>query len=178
VSILFGGIRQLGMVVRDCEDAMQRWGKMGVGPFFTMRFTVDDFIYRGAPGPAPEVTLCFAHSGPLQIELIQQHNDAPSCWQEFLDTGREGAQHVASWFADHQSFERKKSELVDAGWVLVQTGGSRAADASFAYFESPEPGGMMIELSEALIHTGEAHRQAMEEAARRWDGQVLVAARS
>src|SRR6185503_5307847 len=98
------------MVVRDCEDAMQRWGKMGVGPFFTMRFTVDDFIYLGSPVPAPEVTLCFAHSGPLQIELIQQHNDAPSCWKEFLVTGSEGAQHVGSWFADHQSFERKKSE--------------------------------------------------------------------
>jgi hypothetical protein len=37
---------------------------------------------------------------------------------------------------------------------------------------------MMIELSEALIHTGEEHRQAMEDAARTWDGKVLVANRS
>lgn len=177
MSILFGGIRQLGMVVQDCEHAMQQWAKMGIGPWFTMRFTVDDFIYRGKPSPAPDVTLCFAHSGPLQLELIQQHNDVPSGWKEFLDSGKQGAQHVAGWYADHESFDAKKAELVAAGFVLVQSGGSRAADARFAYFESPEPGGLQIELSEALIHSGEDTRRAMEQAAEQWDGQQLVANR-
>src|SRR3546814_9763016 len=92
MSIIFGGFRQLGMVVRDCEAAMEQWGKLGVGPFFMMQFTVDDFMLRGRPSPAPDVTLCFAYSGPLQIELIQQHNDVPSVWREFLDSGRVGAQ--------------------------------------------------------------------------------------
>jgi len=177
MSILFGRVRQLGMVVRDCESAMREWGRLGVGPWFTMRFTVDDFVYRGMPSPAPDVTLCFAHSGPLQLELIQQHNDVPSGWKEFLDSGREGAQHLAAWYADHASFDAKKAELEERGFVLVHSGGSRAADARFAYYETGEPGGLLFELSEALIHAGEANRRKMELAAEQWDGRELVAAR-
>src|ERR1700689_3463209 len=101
MSIIFGGIRQLGMVVSDINTAMQEWAKLGVGPFYTMHFAIDDFVYRGGPSEAPIVTLAFAHSGPLQIELIQQHNDVPSGYKEFLDAGRLGAQHVAAWYADH-----------------------------------------------------------------------------
>jgi len=177
MSILFGGIRQLGMVVHDCEEAMQQWGKMGVGPWFTMRFTVDDYMYRGEPSPAPDITLCFAHSGPLQLELIQQHNDVPSGWKEFLASGKLGAQHVAAWCADHATFDAKRDELIARGFVLVHAGGSRAADARFAYFESPEPGGLQFELSEALIHSGEQMRRNWEEAAECWDGKVLVSNR-
>ncbi|EQB01894.1 VOC family protein [Sphingobium baderi] len=177
MSILFGGIRQLGMVVHDCEEAMRQWGRLGVGPFFTMRFTVDDFIFRGKPSPAPDVTLCFAHSGPLQVELIQQHNDVPSVWREFLDSGREGTQHVAAWYADHPTFDAKKAELVSKGLPLIQEGGSRAADARFAYFDSGEPGGLMIEISEALVPAGAAARLHMEQEAEQWDGVQLVADR-
>lgn len=178
MSILFGGMRQLGMVVRDCEAAMRSWGDLGVGPFFTLRFTVDDFILRGKPSAAPEVTLCFAHSGPLQIELIQQHNDVPSVWREFLESGREGAQHVAAWYADHLTFDAKKAELAAAGFAVVQEGGSRAADARFAYYDTGTPGGLMFELSEALIPAGAAARLTMEQAAENWDGRELVAQRN
>ena len=177
MSTLFGDIRQLGMVVRDTEAAMRAWGELGVGPFFVMRFTVDDFHYRGRPSPGPELTLCFAHSGPLQIELIQQHNDAPSGYLDFLAAGREGAQHVCAWYADHTHYDAKRKQLIENGFTLVHEGGSRAADARFAYFETGAPGGLMFEISEALIGAGEQMRQTMELAARTWDGRELVASR-
>jgi len=177
VSVIFGGIRQLGLVVRDAEAAMWEWGRLGVGPFFTVTFKVDDFRYRGKPSPAPELTLCFAHSGPLQIELIQQHNDVPSAYREFLGQGRQGAQHICAWYADHASFDAKMRELQGRGFTLVQEGGSRAMDARFAYFETGEPGGLMFEISEALMPMGASSRQAMESAAERWDGKELIAAR-
>ena len=178
MSIIFGGIRQIGMVVHDCQSAMEKWARLGVGPFFTMRFTVDDFIYRGSPSPAPDVTLCFAHSGPIQVELIQQHNDVPSVWREFLDQGREGAQHVAAWYADHLTFDAKKAQLAKEGFVLAQEGGSRAADARFAYYDTDEPGGLMFEISEAMIPAGAAARLAMEQAAEQWDGHDIIAHRN
>jgi hypothetical protein len=158
------------MVVRDCEAAMQQWIKLGVGPFFTMTFEVDDFVYRGKPSPAPVLTLCFAHTGPVQIELIQQHNAVPSAYTEFLDSGREGCQHLAAWYEDHETFRAKKQDLVDHGLTLVQTGGSRASDAFFAYFETTEPGGLMIELSEALVPSGKLGLAMMLEATQTWDG--------
>ena len=178
MSILFGGIRQLGMVVRDVEAAMKEWGRLGVGPFFTVTFTVDDFQYRGRPSPAPVLTLCFAHSGPLQLELIQQHNDVPSAYREFLDQGRQGAQHVCAWYADHRSFDAKRLELLERGFNLIHEGALRSVDARFAYFETGEPGGLMFEISEALMPMHAAQRLVMESAAEKWDGKELVAARN
>lgn len=177
MSRLFGGIRQLGMVVRDAEAAMQEWGRLGVGPFFTAQLQMDDFVYRGAPGPAPVVTLCFAHSGPLQIELIQQHNDVPSAYLEFLSSGRQGAQHLGAWYADHPTYDAKRRELLERGFTLVHEGATRAVDARFAYFETREPGGLMLEISEGLLPVLAEQRLIMEQAAQHWDGQEVVVSR-
>jgi hypothetical protein len=177
MSIYFGGVRQLGMVVRDAQAAMRAWGDLGVGPFFTLTFEVDDFVYRGRPSPAPVLTLCFAHSGPLQIELIQQHNDVPSAYTEFFAAGREGAQHVAAWYADHPTYDAKRAELIGRGFDLVHEGGSRKADARFAYFASNVPGGLMFEISEAMVPAGAANRLRMEKAAEAWDGKELIGRR-
>jgi hypothetical protein len=175
MSIIFGGIRQLGMVVPDIDVAMREWAKLGIGPFFTMHFAFDDFVYRGKPSAAPLVTLAFAHSGPLQIELIQQHNDVASGYKEFLDAGRVGAQHVAAWFADHATYDRKRLELLERGFPIVHEGASRANDARFAYFATTEPGGLQFEITEALLPPLADFRLIMEEAAETWDGATLLA---
>jgi catechol 2,3-dioxygenase-like lactoylglutathione lyase family enzyme len=176
MSIVFGGIRQLGFVVRDAEAALHAFKRVGVGPFFTMHFTMDDFVYRGRPGAAPEVTLYFAHSGPLQVEIVQLHNDVPSGYAEFLDSGREGPQHVASWFADPAQYDAKRQELLKRGFVLVHEGASREMGARFAYFETDLPGGLMFEIAEALIPGVADGIRLMEEAARAWDGGEILAA--
>jgi catechol 2,3-dioxygenase-like lactoylglutathione lyase family enzyme len=175
MSIFFGGIRQLGLVVSDAEAAMAAWGRAGVGPFNVMTFEVDDFVYRGKPSPSPKLTLCFAHSGPLQIELIQQHNDVPSVYRDFLAQGREGAQHISSWFGDHDSYNAKRQELIDQGFEIIQEGGSRKADARFAYFQT-NAGGLMFEISEALIRGPDSFR-GLEQAADSWDGRDVVLSR-
>jgi hypothetical protein len=59
---------------------------------------------------------------------------------------------------------------------LVQSGASRAADTRFAYYETGEPGGLMFEISEALIPPNDAFAMAMESAALNWDGKQLVSA--
>ncbi|QIB66838.1 VOC family protein [Kineobactrum salinum] len=176
MSIVFGGIRQLGMVVRDADKAMEEWGKLGVGPWFTMRnFIVDDFIYRGKTSPAPELTLCFACSGALQIELIQQHNDVPSAYQDFLAQGKEGAQHVAAWFSDHDSYDAKRAQLMARGFELIHEGAARENDSRFAYFETGEPGGLMFEIAEATLPNLEEFQQTIVQAAIDWDGRQLIA---
>lgn len=173
MSIYFGDVRQIGCVVKDAETAMAQWAKAGVGPFVTMRFTVDNFIYRGKPGPGPDLTLCFAHSGPIQVELIQQHNDVPSAYTEFLESGREGVQHISSWFSDHESFDAKRLELINRGYTLVHEGGSDESDARFAYFDPGLPGGLMVEISEALIG-GPDSFVFLENAAKNWNGENIL----
>src|SRR5262245_55969464 len=79
MSRFFGSIRQNGYVVRDIEAALKHWTTvLGVGPFFYFeRVQIDDFRYRGQPSNA-EFSIALANSGALQIELIQQRNNAPS----------------------------------------------------------------------------------------------------
>ena len=91
MSRLFGEIRQNGYVVRDLEAAIAQWLEVPrVGPFFVLEHVkAEGFEYRGEPSPL-EVSFAFANSGPLQIELIQQHGDAPSMYRDFLAAGREG----------------------------------------------------------------------------------------
>jgi len=91
MSRLFGEIRQNGYVVRDVEAAMKHWTEvLGVGPFFYFeRVPIEGFRYRGEPSPL-EASIALANSGPLQIELIEQRNDAPSMYRDFLAAGREG----------------------------------------------------------------------------------------
>src|SRR5262249_38667574 len=74
---------------------MRHWiDVLGVGPWFYIEhLSVPDFTYKGQPSPV-NVSLALANSGPLQVELIQQRNDAPSLYRDFLNAGHEGLQHV------------------------------------------------------------------------------------
>src|SRR4051794_8516145 len=98
MSRLFGPVRQNGYVVRDIEAAMRHWiDVMRVGPFFYFpTVVVEEFKYYGEPSDV-QLSIALAQCGPLQIELIQQRNDAPSMYRDFLAAGREGLQHIAFW---------------------------------------------------------------------------------
>ena len=80
-------IRQIGFVVRDLDAAIGHWTRsIGVGPFVAFRALpfASDYRYRGDPAEPPVVSIAIAMSGPLQVELIQQHNDARSGYLDFL----------------------------------------------------------------------------------------------
>lgn len=173
MSRLFGPLRQNGFVVRDIEKAMRHWtDRMGVGPFFYIeRQPMADFRYRGAPG-APELSIALAHTGGVQIELIQQNNDSPSAFRAFLDAGREGLQHVAFWTTD---FDRHLGVAAEEGLEVLQSGrsGSGGPDERFVYFTAEAHPGTVIELSEISGGKGALFR-AVEDASRDWDGREPV----
>ena len=78
MSTIFGNPSQLGYVVRDVRAAMDAWIGHGVGPWFYFeKVETDYFRHRGVDSPM-QMSVAIANSGDLQIELIQQRNDAPS----------------------------------------------------------------------------------------------------
>ena len=88
MSRIFGQIAQIGYVVTDIEASMRHWIRHGVGPWFYIeRVQMDYFRHRGVDSPV-QMSIALANSGDVQIELIQQRNDAPSMYREFLDSGR------------------------------------------------------------------------------------------
>lgn len=176
MSTLFGGIRQVAFVVRDAQAAMRYWSEqLGVGPFFIVpNYEFVDYRYRGMPAAAPVVTLCFAQSGPIQIEVIEQHNDAPSAYRDFLASGREGCQHLAAWFADPAAYDETRARMQSRGFQIVHESGPGNTLARFAYFETGIPGGLMIELAEALRPSVRRMSETVAAAARDWDGTHAV----
>ena len=114
MSRLFGSILQNGFVVRDIKAAMRHWIEvLEVGPWFYFEhIPFVDFRYKGELSPV-DVSLALANSGDFQVELIQQRNDAPSLYRDFIAAGHEGLQHVG--YGSHQFDARRRT--VCRGWV-------------------------------------------------------------
>ena len=166
-----GSVNQIGYVVHDMCKAMRWWTEVvGAGPFFYVeRLTLQHFTYRGQESPSPEVGFAVGQSGDLQIELLQQHDDTPSMYREFLDHGQEGVHHIA-YFTER--FDDDAHHLLSQGMQVHQAGESVTGgpNARFAYFVDEHQIGTVVELCETSGPKGPLYRQVAE-AALGWDGR-------
>ncbi|GFG74520.1 VOC family protein [Mycobacterium botniense] len=166
--VLPGPIRQIGYVVRDFDRAVASWLALGVGPWYVIRGQHQRVLYRGRPS---EVTLSvgFANSGELQIEVIHQEDDTPSIFTEFLSSGREGF-HQFAWWADN--FDEAVRNATAVGWPVVFSGGADEG-TRFAYLESAGGPAAVFEVMERTDATV-AMAQLVRDAADGWDGSDPV----
>src|SRR5262249_20879144 len=119
MSRTFGKIAQIGYVVTDIHASMDEWVRHGVGPWFYIDNVVTDyFTYRGSDSDM-KMSVAIANSGDVQLELIQPRNDAPSAYKDFLDSGRQGAQHIAYW---SNNFQDLYDSALAAGYTVAQEG--------------------------------------------------------
>ncbi len=169
MSRFVGPIMQNGYVVRDWRAAAEHWSQvLGVGPFFVMEhIAFKTCEYRGRPSPI-DMTVAIAYTGEQQIELVQQHNDAPSIYLDHLAAAPEGLQHVGALVDDLDA------ALALHGWAgRVLQRGETAIGQRFAYVDTVSHGGTMLE----LIEQTEAMRAAfgyMKQAAAEWQGERPV----
>lgn len=165
MSRIFGAITQNGYVVRDIDGAMRHWIEvLGVGPWFYVEHApIEDFQYKGQPSPV-DVSIALANSGSLQIELIQQRNDAPSMYRDFLEAGHEGLQHLAYWT---RQFEADLARVLRAGYAVGQSG--RVGNPGrFVYLLTEAHPGTVVELSDISGPKGRMFER-IAAAARDWD---------
>lgn len=171
MSLFYGELRQVAYVVHDIERAMAYWSRaMGVGPwFYNEHVGVTEFSYYGKPSALPDLSIALANSGGVQVELIQQRNDAPSLYSDFLRAGGDGVQHVAYWTLEYDTLSRR---LLEAGHREGHAGriGQRGR---FAYFVHNEAPGVVIELSEQTGGKAEFFKEIAQVAAT-WDGSDPV----
>ena len=174
MSRIFGPVRQNGYVVRDIQAAMRHWVEvLGVGPWYYIeRVQTDWFRHRGADSAA-EMSIALANSGDLQIELIQQRNDAPSLYKEFIDAGHEGLQHVAFWSTDYQALYDRALGL---GYRIGHEGQIGGEQGRFAYFDTgSEQPGTVIEISDISGNKGRFFDH-IRRVAQDWDGAKPIRA--
>ncbi len=120
MSRIFGAVTQNGYVVRDIHAAMDHWvNVMGVGPWYYVdRVKTDYFRHRGVDSPV-EMSIALANSGDLQIELIQQRNDAPSLYKEFISVTRLATK--ARSVASRGAFAISTLKRIRAPWLNSPT---------------------------------------------------------
>ena len=91
---------QMAYVVPDIRKAMGHWAEvLKVGPWFLLEhFKGLDATYLGEPTDV-EVSLALSFSGDMNVELIQQTNDAPSVYHDLIDKRGFGFHHlgIATW---------------------------------------------------------------------------------
>jgi hypothetical protein len=166
MSRLFGDFRQVGIVVRDIEAAMQHWFEVcGVGPwYYAEKLPVTMFSYRGERHDDVHISVALANSGDVQLELIQQRCSTPSMYRNFLNRGHEGMQHWSSWPED---YDAKLEWALANGYEIGQQGDS--ARGRFVYLWNEVHPGTVIEMAHM---TPERRRifDAIRKAAADWDG--------
>jgi catechol 2,3-dioxygenase-like lactoylglutathione lyase family enzyme len=172
MSRLFGEMRQIAFVVRDLDKALRYWTEtLGVGPFFMLRdFIPVDYRYRGESAPAPRLTLALGFSGGFQIELIQQHDDNPSAYRDFLLAGHEGCQHVSSWVTAAE-YDRTMAAARARGVAPAHEGIVPGSNIRFVYFATDSaPGGLLYEMADLKETPFYDMMMRIQETARTWDG--------
>ncbi len=162
-----GDVMQIAFVPRDFDGAVKYWTEtMGVGPFFKLEHAqaaLTRTTFRGQPCLA-DYSMMLAYWGDMQVELIQQHNEAPSIYTEWRNSGLEGVHHICILTDD---LDHVKKVCFAAGCTLLQDGDS--APGNFAYFDTNGGPGTMLEV---LCPQPEvrAYQEHMKQAARSWDG--------
>ena len=164
-----GPIVQLAYVPRDFDAALRHWTRdLGAGPFFTLNHVA----YREARYRGQRVDIDFSMAvgywGDMQIELVQQHNDAPSIHTDWKRAGRQGLQHVCVLVDD---MAHARATCAAAGATVLQ---ELFLDETEAIYVAP---GDSSELLVEILRPSQAVLglfSMIREAARNWDGSEPV----
>ncbi len=119
---------------------------MGVGPFLFLDEGTgrppNPSFYRGRE-VAVELRIAFGFVGDVQLEIIQQVNDAPSPYRDFLGKGREGLQHLGYWVDDHA---RACAQVEQAGYSKEFEIPVPGQHESIIYYRAPDLIGPSVEI--------------------------------
>jgi hypothetical protein len=139
-----GRIRQFGFIVPDLDAAIAQWVCVGVAPWFVVRdMPMDGCLYRGKLSE-PTISVGLANSGDMQIELIQQMDETPSIYTEFMDATGGGLNQVAYWVNDVAAV---RDAAIAAGWSEVWCGVGDGR-SPFSYLEHRDSPLTIVELME------------------------------
>jgi hypothetical protein len=166
------GIIQFSWVVADLDEAMRRWHRTtGVGPFLVQRhITINQPRYRGEPSSI-DFSVALTQAGPVQIELVQQHCDSPSCYRDTVAAGQEAMHHVAIMPDD---YDAALASYLDQGFA--EAAGGLFGDVRFSYVDTAQTLGHMVEVVEPK-ETIRRFFGAIARAAETWDGDAATLVR-
>ncbi len=158
-------VMQNSWVVDDIDAAMRHWiTTCGIGPFFVVKeLTLDDLWHRGRPTDAI-CTIALAQAGDVQIELVQQLNDAGSAYRDTVPKGQSAFHHIAFYSHD---YDKDLADYTSQGFDVAYNGAF--AGKRFCYIDTSATIGCMVELIEESTAQAEFFAR-IRAAAENWDG--------
>ncbi len=155
---------QLGFIVDDLLAAAGKWVQaFGIGPFHVLPRMQTPCTYRGTDAVL-DVQVAVAQAGPVQIELIQQFDDAPSVYRELTAAGSTLMHQMATVTADYDATVAHYTEL---GYELVCEVVSYGQHV--AYLDTVADFGLYVEVIEG-VPLFLKQIAAIAETCARWDG--------
>lgn len=140
-------VTQIGVVVRDLDQAMEYYTKIfGLGPFNpVLDFKPDKNWYMGERLPL-HLRLGRAEWGAMDFELVQPL-EGKSIHQDFLDTHGEGLHHLG---IDVDNYDEVVGMMNQAGFRPLQAVEiflpMNDSWAKATYFDTQKIGGVVIEV--------------------------------
>jgi len=165
----FGEIGQVAYLTDDIESAVEAWMEQsGVGPFMLYKGLQFPAFFQGEPTEVL-MDVALAYQGDMQIELIQQYNDAGSPYKQFFQQGRMGLHHVGYMTNDIDSLLKLSDEK---GYTTVFNGGDENM-GRYAYITHPALQGVYQEFLE-MTPMLESVWGDLKQKAKDWDGSKDV----
>jgi hypothetical protein len=159
---------QLGHVVDDIVAAARRWVDVfGIGPFHLLPVVEQRAIYGGEER-AVQIQVGVAQAGPVQIELIQQHDETPSIFREWSRNGTSAFHQVATVTFD---YDAKKAHYLAQGYELAAE--SLGGRFRVAYIDTVADFGFYTEVVEGT-ESFLKQLQVISQTCATWDGSDPV----
>ena len=149
LSFLKDGIEQVALIVEDLDKAVDSyWRLLGLGPWTMYTYgkpLLKSATYRGEEA-SPVQRIALATLGTLRIELIEPV-EGPSIFHDWIAEHGYGMHHVGVKVED---MEAALAEANAAGLSVIQDGRGYGLDGDghYAYLDSVDALGMILELSE------------------------------
>ncbi len=139
----FANVCQIGVVVRDLDEAVQHYEALGVGPFESTQGAapIVDRQVHGKPAPDVKNRIGLTRMGAVEMELVQPIS-GKSVQREFLERHGEGINHLGFLVDD---IEAETAKLLAKGFQVISSGRT-AAGGAFVYLDTDRVGGIVFEL--------------------------------
>lgn len=164
-------IIQVAYTVDDIDTGMRRYTELlHIGPWFLIGpFVPAKGVYRGAVTKM-KISLAVAFAGEVMVELIEQHDNEPSVYQETLKArGVHGFHH---WAIGAREFDDTVTQYKSHGYREAFSDISpRGVRVVYLDTSNDLPG--MLEIIEMTLDVEEQYRR-MYQAAMEWDGRHNV----
>lgn len=133
---------QVGVAVRDLDKAISFYERLGIGPFVEGP-SAHSIMRRvhGKDAPDTKVAGRIAQMGNIEFELLSPIA-GPSVQADFIAEHGEGVVHVCGYTDD---LDADIEEMAELGYRVISQG-EFDDGGKFAYFDTREVGGLVLEL--------------------------------